>query len=210
MGDQPDKGAPLTRETDSLDLSLLTPRQRKFIVHYFESGDVGKAAIAAGIYKKKAGAKGLERVKAASAGSRLLRKIRPQVEEMMDAAGLSAVQILRSLQEGFTASVEVLGYVEVDEPSKEDPTKTVKVLRRVPVTIPDFRSRGKYQEMAMKARGMFPSAPPAVVNVKPGVTDDQILTLQHSESLRGRSKEELEKMLDEAVNRRKVGRLKVV
>ena len=178
---------------EQMDSLPPTPKERRFLQEYFTHGNVAKAAIDSGICGRK---KGLARVKAASAGSILLKKLRPQIEDAMNAEGLSMVQIIQWLKQGVEAEIPVVVREEVEGDGKVRAKRTV-------ITAPDWKSRAKFLEMAMKARGMFPSTP-AVVRVQGGEAGKPV-QVEHMESIAHLSTEEKKQRLDELIEASKRG-----
>lgn len=174
---------------------------------YLELGDVGKAALASGFYNPKK-ARG-SRIDACKAGSRVMKRIGPAVELLMDQEGLSMAMLLRKLTEGLDASTAI-AIQTIDEGGTPQRDEKGKFIREIS-TVPDHKHRTRYLEMALKMRKAFPSMP-AVVNVKAGEGGGipVSLEIQHQESLKGKTVDELKEMLDEAIQGRKKGRLRVV
>src|SRR4030042_4170524 len=115
--------------------SLPPPRrERKFFELYLDTGNIAKAAIDSGVYPKGEKGGGLFRVKAASAGSKILKRLRPQIEQMMDQEGMSFVQLIRQLADGLDATSPVSVRLEDGEGSpKRDGKGRMKTTTR---TVP--------------------------------------------------------------------------
>ena len=172
-----------------------TPRERKFLEMYLDHGNIAKAAMESGVYPKGKKSGGLVRVKAASAGSRILKRLRPQIEQMMDQEGMSFIQLMRKLADGLDATTPVSVRLEDGDgvPTRDSKGR----MQTTTLTVPDHRARTKYLEMAFKLRNAFP-AQPAVVRIQGG-DQDKPIQVQHLESIAHRSTEEKQKLLDEII-----------
>src|SRR3990172_9545131 len=140
----------------------LTRKERRFLTLYLDHGNIAKAAIDSGVFPKGKKSGGLVRVKAASAGSRILKRLRPQIEQMMDQEGMSFIQLIRKLAAGLesTTAQAIQTIDENGTPQRDDGGRFVREI----VTVPDHRHRVKYLEIALKLRNAFP-AQPAVVRI---------------------------------------------
>lgn len=170
----------------------LSKKEATFLKLWFETGDVANAVLESKLWKPKKSSKAKpssNKITAASIGSRLLKEIAPTVDEMLNAAGLSKMEVLKSLKEGLgaeeTVRVRVMG----------DNGKERTEIHR----YPDFKARAKYQEMALKAHMILVNTP-TIVNNNTVAAQAQAaagIARMHRESLEGKSPDELHAILEE-------------
>lgn len=203
---------------DGEEMEAMTPREWKFVNEYLADGDMVKAALSSGVYRPR----GTERQKmkdrefrgyrpnAIAAARRVLTKHKIRIERIMDERGMSMVQLMTKLEEGLNAetALAVKSVNEGGTPRRGEGGKFMQEL----VTVPDHKVRVKYLEMGFKLRGAFP-ATPAVMKVQGSGEDGSVpmtLRVQHMDALKGKSPEELEKMLQEMILAQRRGPLKLV
>lgn len=201
---------------DGQPMEVLTPREWKFLNMYLDHGDMVKAAVDSGVYRPRGTEK--QRMKnqeftgyrpnAITAARRILNKHKVALERVMDGRGMSIVQLMDKLTEGLDAEM-TMAVKAVDDgggPLRDSKGKWKQEL----VTVADHRARTKYLEMAFKLRGAFPSTP-AVMKVQ-GDNPDGSLTLrvQHMETLKSKSVEELREMFNEIVAAQRRGPIRMV
>ena len=112
----------------------LTLKQRKWLEVYIETGNMTEAGMQA--YNCK------DRQSAGRMGRLALAAIRGRVAEMLDAAGLDDVALLRRVKEGLEAETIVTT------------TWHGEVVDRQ--SYPDHRVRRRYLEMALRLRALYP------------------------------------------------------
>ena len=117
----------------------LTLKQQRFLEKYLELGNATEAAMQ--VYDCK------DRVTAASIGYENLRKL--QASELMEAIGLTDKQLIQALQLGVRNPVRKV-------PSKQlkyfDNEKKQEVVETIYQDVPDYQTRHKYVETALKLK----------------------------------------------------------
>jgi phage terminase small subunit len=122
----------------------LTLKQRKWLNSYMETGNATEAA-------RQAGYSGTDE-SLAVIGFENLRKLNPQITELMDQMGLTDASLMLKLVEGLDAVVTEKATFEGAITDER--------------TYVDFLTRFKYLDMALKLKGKYPAK--AIMHSGPG------------------------------------------
>lgn len=120
----------------------LTPKQKKFVDNYVNSGNASEAAREAGYSPKTAAHTGYENLQKP--------QIQAEIRARMDEAGITEPELLKTLKEGLGAT-QVKVFNNLGNIIESDP-------------YIDHVTRHKYLETALKLRDMFPSDKVDVTN----------------------------------------------
>ena len=115
----------------------LSPNDAKFIKVYIETGDQKEAALAAGSKAKSPEALSV-------VASRIRKRLDGDIKKYMAYAGLDALGILRSVKQGISAKRTNVAFDKDGE--------------AITYESPDWPSRARFTDMAIKLRGGYPKA----------------------------------------------------
>lgn len=126
----------------------LTLKQRNFLQEYFKTGNGVQSAMK--IYDTE------DYQTAAAIASENLKKLKPRINEMMEAKGISVGKLLDVLKDGLDASKVISATIVAGE-QKEANSQTNDF-----IDVPDYPTRHKYLETAGRWLGVEKKDEPTV------------------------------------------------